>query len=95
MFMYSFEDILAEGALVVDGLRVDTHVDIIVHRVNETLFEIDSSTFGEKEVRIITDSDKYVVVTKDGNGKFYQQVSDALDLLALKTARMIFASRDS
>ena len=84
---HTFSDLLEGGPVVVDGLAIDTHVEVVVTRFDDGSFEIDSSNFGEKDIYVMSDNDiTRVKVGRDGNHDFLRRVESAVDLLALKKA---------
>lgn len=83
-----FKDLLDGTPLTIDGLQVDTQVDVVVRRVTDRVFEIDSCSFGIKDVYVLPEESSYqVTVSPEENGVFMRKVEMAIEKLALKIAR--------
>ena len=82
----TFKDLLEDGPIMVDGLRIDTGVCITVMRRGD-LFEIDASDFGVKEVYVISDHGHNVRLHTDSNGDFLRRLEVVLENYALAKAR--------
>lgn len=85
---YVFNDLLEDGeGIMLDGLLVDTHVEVVISLIEPGVIEIDSSTFGEKDVYILPPGGTYQVkISQEGNPVFFRKLEQAIDELALKMA---------